>query len=541
VATLFFPFKKAENGMHPIEIVILLLTVVVALAMVARRVNIPFPIMLTLAGLGIGLVPGLPTFALEPSLVLLVFLPPILYSAAWYTSWRHFKANLEPISVLAVGLVIATSLAVAFAAHWMIPGMSLAEGFLLGAIISPPDAVAATAIMRTVRVPKKVVTILEGESLVNDATALVAFKFALAAVATGHFSLPEASGRFVLVALGGVAMGLLIGWASSEMHKRSQVTPAVETVMTFITAYAAFIAAEKLHVSGVLSVVAAGLLMGNRQSRIHSSKMRLQAIAVWEFAIVLLDGLIFILIGLQLPLIMAGIREFSGAELATYGLVISIVAVLIRMAYIYIADFVSARIRRRLGVPPVFSSLKHTTVLAYTGMRGIVSLAAALAIPVLDDAGQPFPHRDLILFITFCVILFTLIVQGLSLPLLIRRLRFAPEEPDSALEYRARKTINQAALARINALIERDNIGHQLAHQIRNWHDEKAKYYDDRASGTNLHAPAPNALLLEAIAVQRQALLGLKDSREIDETLFRTIEHELDLEEARLIKSTHQH
>jgi CPA1 family monovalent cation:H+ antiporter len=521
--------------MHPIEIVIMLLCFVVALSVFARRLQIVFPVLLTLAGLIIGFIPGLPQVVLEPSIVLLVFLPPILYSAAWYTNWREFKRNMEPITVLALGLVIATCVAIAYTAHALLPGFTLAMGFLLGAIISPPDAVAATAVLKQVSVPKKVVTILEGESLVNDASALIAFQFALVAITTGHFSLMEATGKFVWVVSGGIAMGLLVGYAAYYVHKYFQLEPALETMLTFVTAYGAYLAAEKFHLNGVLAVVTAGLFMGSKQSRLHSPVMRMQAVAVWDFVMAFLNSLIFILIGLQLPHIIKHIDTDDLPHLILYGTIISVVATVLRFGYIFLADFISGRIRKRLRVPVVFSSLKHTTVLAFTAMRGVVSLAAAFSIPLLLDDGTAFPQRDMLLFITFFVVLFTLVLQGVLLPWLVKTLKFNQDNTEHNHQYLIKQLLSETAYQKVNDIIIAEKLNAEIAHKIRDWHHHKL-LHNINATDVNTaeEKMIAHKLQLASITARRQKLHQLNDKGEIDVELFHSLENELDLEETRI-------
>lgn len=521
--------------MHPLETVLLLLIFVIGLALLARRLNLVFPILLTVGGLIIGFIPGLPNVALDSSVVLLVFLPPILYSAAWYTNWGNFLRNLEPILVLALGLVLATSLGIAYVAHTFIPGFTLATGLLLGAIVSPSDAVAATAIMKTLAVPRRLVAILEGESLVNDATALVIFQLALATISTGSFSLTDSLLDFIRLAGGGIGVGLAIGYSSFWMHKYGNLEPALETVLTFVTAYSAYIAAEHLHFSGVLSVVAAGLLLGHKQSRVHSPTTRMQAIAVWDFVIVLLNGLIFILIGLQLPHVAASIEGQSLGQLVWFGVLISLTAVAIRFLGIFLADTVSTQVRKVLHRRPVFPSYKHTTLLAYISMRGIVSLAAALSIPERLPNGLPCPGRNLILFITFCVILFTLVGQGSLLPVVIRALQFGQQPTDFLSRREVWQRLSRRALAGVHRVVDKEGLTGDTVQGIINRHQERVEELErgDPAK-TECQHRLSRKLTLSSIQAQRAELLTLRDSQLIDVELFHELENELDREEIQL-------
>jgi len=521
--------------MHPLETVILLLILVIGFALIARRLNLVFPILLTVGGLTIGIIPGLPNIGLDSSVVLLVFLPPILYSAAWYTNWSDFRRNLEPIVVLALGLVLATSIGIAYVANWFIPGFTLATGLLLGAIVSPSDAVAATAIMKTLAVPRKIAAILEGESLVNDATALVIFQLALSTLSTGNFSLTDSLVEFIRLAVGGICSGLVIGYLSYWLHKYGRLEPALETVLTFVTAYSAYIAAEHLHLSGVLSVVTAGLLLGHKQSRVHSPTTRMQAVAVWDFVVVLLNGLIFILIGLQLPHVVNAINGQSLGQLVWFGLLISLTAVLIRFLGIFLADTVSTQLRKVWHLAPVFPTYKHTTLLAYISMRGIVSLAAALSIPERLPNGLPCPGRNLILFITFCVILFTLVGQGGFLPIVIRTLQFGQQPMDYLSRREIRKKLSGKALAVIHRVVDKEGLSGAAVQEIIDRHQQRVDELEQGETGASLSKhQLGQKLILSSIQAQRAELLSLRDDQLIDIDLFHELENELDREEIQL-------
>ncbi len=522
--------------MHEIQILLVLLVGVVLLAVLAGRVVLPYPMLLVGVGLTVGLVPGLPRITLAPDLVFLLFLPPILYAAAWYTSFNEFKRNIEPIAVLAVGLVLATTVGVAWAARTFIPGLSWAEGFLLGAIISPPDAVAATAVLQGLNVSKRLVTIIEGESLVNDSTGLVAFGFALEAVLTGRFSLAEAGGQFVVVSLGGIGIGWGLGWLLVRLHKHLLMAPAVETALTLVTPFAAYLLAEQMHVSGVLAVVVTGLLVGKNGPRIHSSRMRLQAVAVWEVFILIINGLVFILIGLQLPYVLERVGATSKLELLGYGALVSATTVFIRIGYVHVADLLSRNIRRRAGRKPVFDNWKETTLLAWTGMRGVVSLAAALSLPLVLTSGAPFYGRDLIIFITFSVILVTLLLQGVSLPYLIKALKMPPVPPVEAVARAARLRTAQAGLVRLDELIAQGKLSGIPAKQTRERHEEKINALQNLPPDSSSTGALPAQVRLAVLTAERQQAIHMRDRGEIDDELLHALEHELDLEEARLRK-----
>lgn len=518
--------------MHQLETVLLLLIFVIGLAIIARRLNLAFPILLTVGGLFISFFPGLPNVDLDSSVVLVVFLPPLLYSAAWYTNWGDFRRNLEPVVVLALGLVLATSLGIAYVANLFIPGFTLATGLLLGAVVSPSDAVAATAVMKTLSVPRKIAIILEGESLVNDATALVIFQLALVTVSTGSFSLTGSLLDFARLAGGGVASGLAVGYLSAWLHKYAHLEPALETVLTFVTAYLAYLAAEHMALSGVLSVVSAGLVVGHKQSRVHSPTTRMQAVAVWDFVVVLLNGLIFILIGLQLPDIVADIKGQSLGELIEVGLLISVTAVAIRFLYIFLVNALSNQVHKVVQSPPLFPSRKHITLLAYISMRGIVSLAAALSIPTRLPNGMPFPDRNLIVFITFCVILFTLVGQGIFLPAFIRMLHFGQQSTDYLSKKEVRQRLSKQALRAIQGVVDKEGLTGETVRKIIDRHQARVDELEqgDPVTVTSRHQ-LRQKLLLPAIQAQRNALLGLRDTQQIDVDLFHELENELDREE----------
>jgi monovalent cation/hydrogen antiporter len=378
--------------MHETEIILGLLLAVAAVVWVANRLRIPYPILLVIGGLALSFIPHLPIVNLKPEHVFLLFLPPILYYAGLQTSWRDFRANIRPIGLLAVGLVIFTTLAVAIAAHTII-GMRWATAFVLGAIISPPDAVAATAILQRLRVPRRVVTILEGESLVNDATALVIYRFAVAAVVTGTFSLRWASVQFVLVSAGGVIIGLVAGMLVAWIRPRLRDS-SVEHVVSLLTPYVAYLPAEWMHVSGVLAVVTCGIYIARRLGRITTAEIRLRAWAVWDVAIFLLNGLVFILIGLQMSNIVKQAPAGTLRQFISWPIVIAIVAILARFAWVatvaYVPRALIPKLRRLEPVPP---PPQNVFVIAWTQMRGVVSLAAALALPITVAEGEIFPDR----------------------------------------------------------------------------------------------------------------------------------------------------
>src|SRR5438094_589364 len=458
--------------MREIELVLLLLVLVTALTLVARRFTFPYPIVMVLGGLLLSQIPALPAFELPPELVFFVFLPPLLFAGGYFTSLRDFKANLRPIFLLAFGLVIFTAGAVAVVAHMFVPTLGWAGAFALGAIVSPPDAVAATAIFQRMGVPRRIVTILEGESLVNDATALVIYRFAVAAAAAGTFSLIDAGGSFFVVLLGGLAVGVVVGRAGAWILARIRDT-GIAVMVTLLAPFAAYLSAESIGVSGVLATVVGGLFARSwlRQS---SSDTRIVGFSAWQMVLFLLNGLVFMLIGLQLPSVIRGVSA-DPAEVAT--------------------------------------------------------LAAALALPV------GFPERNLILFLVFAIILVTLVGQGLTLPLVIKKLGVVSTEDGSHDEVHARGLTTEAALARIEELRTKwpghieliDQLRDRYAHRAR--HDEM--HHEDGGAAEQ-ELLEHGLIKREVIDAERQAAINLHDRGVITDEVLRRIERDLDLEDLRM-------
>jgi CPA1 family monovalent cation:H+ antiporter len=521
------------------EIFVGLLLAVAVLALVGRRLTIPYPILFVIGGLLLGLIPELPRVRLDPELVFLFILPPLLFPAALFTSWRDFRVNLRPISLLAIGLVLFTTVAVAWLAHYFMD-LPLAAGFVLGAIISPPDAIAATAIADRLRVPRRIVVILEGESLVNDATALVAYRFAVAAVATGSFSLAHASGQFFLVGIGGILIGLAIGWLAEQFHKRVDDAP-IEITASLLTPFVAYLSAERLGLSGVLGVVSAGLYLGWRVPQLLTFKTRLQAGPVWEMVEFLLNGFVFILIGLQLPEVL---RALSGdaipiRQLVWNALLISLAVIFIRILWVFPATYLPRLISKKLRRRDPYPKWQHVTIVAWTGMRGVVSLAAALAVPLTIQGGSPFPGRDLILFLTFIVILATLVVQGLTLPPLIRWLGVKDDGSMEKEEREARLKANQDALDRLNQIAEHEPAKADALQRLRVEYEDHIRQVEGaepESAGTplRLFSSEYERLSHEALQVERRTIIKLRNEDVISDEVLRRIQRDIDLAEARL-------
>ena len=525
--------------MQTVELLILLLIMLAGFGLLARKLQVPEPIMLVVGGLAVSLIPGLPRVELQPDYVFLIVLPPLLYAQAWFTSWKDFCDNLRAISLLAVGLVLFTTTAVAFVAHALVPELPLAAAFVLGAIVSPPDAVAASAIAQRLRLPKRMVTILEGESLVNDATGLVAYKFALAAVATGGFSLAKAGGGFIVVAAGGVAVGLLAGWIFGWLLRWIR-DDLIDIVLSLIVPYVAYLGAERLHVSGVLATVAAGIWLGARGPELLSASTRLTATAFWNTLVFLLNGVVFMLIGLQLPEVIRGLHDHPRGELLRHAALLGAVVVGTRLVWVfpgaYLPRWLNARIRAREPFPPA----RNVAVLGWCGMRGVVSLAAALAVPRLLPGGAEFPERDLVLFFTFAVILVTLVGQGLTLPWLIRRLGVSADDAEEHAERGARLAATQAALTRIEEVAAREKLSAEAVDAVASAYHERLHHHGDALADALGWSPArqrsveSRRLRREALAAERRHLIARHRQHRLSKELLHKLERELDLEEARL-------
>jgi monovalent cation/hydrogen antiporter len=522
--------------MDNFAIVILLLTIVTALAEVADRLKIPYPILLVLSGIAIGFWPGLPLIQLSPDVVFLVFLPPILYAAAWTTSWPDFKKAKRPIILLAIGCVIFTTCAVAVVAHYFIPGFSWAEAFVLGAIISPPDAVAATAATKGLGIPKRIITILEGESLINDATGLIAYRYGLAAIATGVFSLAEAGLQFLLVAVGGLVFGLILGYIFKWIHKITPDNPTTDTTFTFLVPFIAYLGAEHFHLSGVLAVVSAGLFLSWNSSEVFSQRTRLQAGNAWDTVIFILNGLVFILIGLQLPNVLNTIGNTPISSLLFYGGLISLAVIVGRIIWVYPGAYLPRWFSKKIREREPDTNIRLVTIVAWAGMRGVVSLAAALALPYTFADGSTFENRSLIIFITFCVIFATLVVQGMTLKPLIRWLGISPDTRVHEEEKEARITLAFAAIEKIEgeySLSLSDDVLNQIKtkYEIRIQRLRKGEQGKFNEALVNQFHQVQHELL----HAERKLIIQLRREGKISDEVLRKLEYELDLEETRLI------
>jgi monovalent cation/hydrogen antiporter len=537
------PSRSGENvGVslaHDDALVILgLLVGAGALLAAAPALRIPYPILLVLGGLAIAFVPGMPEVELPPELVLVAFLPPLLYGSAFFTSLRDLRANVRAIGMLAVGLVAVTTLVVAVVAHAAIEDLPWSVCFVLGAIVSPTDPVASTAIADRLGVPRRITAVIEGESLINDGTALVAYRFAVAAVLTGSFSLWEVAPMFVVTSVGGVAVGLGVGWVLRRVRRRLDNPPA-EITISLMTGFLAYIPADLLGVSAVLAAVTAGIYLGWHAPELTTVQVRLQGLAVWEIVIFVLNAFLFGLIGLQLPAIVDGLSGWSAGQLLAWAALVSAAVILTRVGFVYLmmlAHVVFGDRARREDPVPAWGS---KTVVGWTGMRGAVSLAAALALPATTDAGDPFPGRDLVIFLAFSVILATLVLQGLTLPPLIRLLGLEDDGKAEREEAKARILAAEAALARLEELVVEDWVRDDTAERMRGLYgfrrDRFVARLDDGDDGRiEERSAAYQRLRRELLEAERVAVVELRREGRIGDDVMRRVQRDLDLEDSRL-------
>jgi len=520
---------------HSAELFLALLIAVAALVTIARRLGIVYPVFLVIGGLVLGLVPGIPRIQIDPDLIFLIVLPPLLYIAAFFTPVRSLRANLGTISSLAVGLVIATAFTVAVVAHALIPGITWSVAIALGAIVAPPDAIAATAIVSRLAVSRQIVTILEGESLLNDATALTIYGIALAAARGGLFSPATAVATFAAALLGGCAIGVAVGWVIAHIRSRLEDTP-VEITISLLTPFAAFLPADRLGASGVIATVAAGLYLGHRGSRIMGADARLTGRAVWDTITFLLNGFVFIVMGLEVPLLLRALTPSLAIRLVGIGIVVSIVLALVRALWIFGTVFVPQLVRRRQDAPQPFAC---SLVLSWAGMRGVVSLAAALALPTTLPAGGPFPAREALVIVTLTVIVFTLLGQGLTLPWLIRARRLGTDVGLREEEARARQRLLEAATSRIDELYPVWPGHRPLLDQLRDTYRHRSEHVDRQrdpsaVNGEDRELIEHREIRRTVIDSEREALLRLRAEGEINDDVLRNLERELDLEERRM-------
>ena len=515
-----------------------LLVAVAGLSALARHLSVPYPIVLVLGGALVGLVPGLPEVKLDPEVVLVVFLPPLLYGASIYANFGDLRANLRGLALSTVGLVLATMCAVAWVAHALIPGLPWEAAFVLGAIVSPTDPLAAATIMRRLDAPRRMVSGIEGEGLFNDATALVAYRVGVAAVVAGSFSLADATLTFVLGAAGGVAIGIAVGWIVAEIRKRTTDTQ-VNVTISLLTGYAAFVPADAVGASGVLAAVTAGIYMGIRGPRILPARTRLQGYFVWDILDFIVNAILFVLIGLQLRTVVDALSGYSASTLAGYALAVTGVVVGTRLLWFFTVPYLMRAIDRRPAQRARRLGARWRLVMAWSGMRGAVSLAVALALPLTTDAGDGFPQRDLIVFLTFAVIFFTLVVQGLSLPPLIRRLGVSDGGVDADEEIRARLVATKAAIEQIDALAGEEWTRDETIERMRALYEYRKRRFAARAGkieddGYEDRSLAYQQMLQLVLGAQREALLQMRSDGKLSNEVMNRILREFDLEESRL-------
>ena len=521
--------------MDPTTLLVLLFAVTV-LALLAQRLAVPYPTVMVIGGLIICFLPKLQHIVVEPKIIFTIFLPPLLYGAAWVTSWKDFRAYIRPIASLAVALVLLTMVGIAVVAMWLIPGMTWPAAFALGAVISPPDAIAVTALTKRIAIPRETILVLEGESLVNDATALVALKFAIiAATSSQAFSFSQAAGSFLIVAVGGVLAGLLVAWVVCEIHKRLDDS-LIETTITFLTPYTAYLLAEEaMHASGVLAVVVAGLYVSWQSPGLFGPRLRLQATAVWDFLGFILNGLVFVLIGLQLPEVLRNIPPlFSTWNLFVFALAMVTTAVGVRMAAVILGAYVPQFLSWR--GPGQFTRMRDVFLIGWTGMRGVVSLAAAMALPV----SEKLPQRPLIILLTFSVILVTLVVQSLTLPAVISMLKIGFQSDEYEEEREARLAAAKAGLAYITDITAATDAFGEIGPRLKRLYEQRLVELEQGfgvlpvvAVGVEL---SPFEVHKAVLNEERRVLLELRSARRISYELFQRLMAEVDADELRAEK-----
>ena len=522
-----------------------ILAAIVALALLAKKLRVPYPIVFVVGGLVLALIPGVPTIELQPDLVFLLFLPALIFGDGWTTDYRSFKRYAQPIFMLAIGLVVMTSVAVALVAHRLM-GFPLALGFVLGAILSPTDAVATDAIAEEVGLPRRVLSIISGESLVNDATGLVIYRFAVAAVLTGAFSLLNAALTFIYVAVAGVAVGIGIAWligrAVIAIRNAGLSDSLIAVSISLMTPFALYVPAEAVHASGVLAAMSGGIYLSRKSSQIFDAEARLAASSVWNLLFFVFNGAAFVLIGLQLRTIVRGLAQYSLLTVIGWSLAIALVVILVRYAWMFPATYgrrrIWPKIREREGPDPPW---RWVFVLATAGMRGIVSLAAALALPNTIAPGVPFPERDLILFVTFVVILVTLVGEGLALPWLIRRWNVRDEEDGGRAVAAARARVADAVREHLRTLETsfESTAEWEVAGRLHTYYEQRSAHYAAHAEGLE---PADDArqhdverrMKREAYDAERRALHSMRRGGEITDDVYRELEWDVDLAESQL-------
>ncbi|MEH2001301.1 MAG: Na+/H+ antiporter [Nostoc sp.] len=522
---------------------ICLILIILGLVMIANKLQLAYPIVLVLGGLALSFIAPFSNITINPELVFLIFLPPLLYEAAWQVSWKEFWKWRGLIIGFAFPIVILTSCVIAVVSSALIPGFTLAMGFLLGGIISPPDAVSATTIMRRVNVPKSLVSLVEGESLLNDASSLIVFRFALAAVLTGQFQFQAAAVNFVFVILTGIAIGLVVGLIFYGIHRLLPTTSSIEIVLTLVTPYCMYYAAEHFHCSGVLAVVSGGLLLSSKRDRFLSYQSRIESVNVWANLVFVLNGLIFLLIGLELPFVVRQLGNISLGSAVGYGLIIAIVLIGTRLLCTLGTSVLMRVMSRFITVSDPNPGWRGPLIFGWVGMRGVVSLASALSVPLLTQAGQPFPYRELILFITFIVILITLVFQGLTLPWLIRTVNLRDRFtliPEQKQEMIIQKKLAQASLQFLEEKYSGERARNEHLDNLFSKLEINLKFFDRQLEESNFawqnSLKGYQSIYLEVLERQRYLLNKMNRRAEFDEALLRKYLLLTDVEEFRVRK-----
>lgn len=534
---------------HTLLFILGLLFIVFILVMLAQKIRVAYPIFLVLAGLGISLVPGLDPIHIDPDIIFLIFMPPLLYEAAWYTSWNDFWKWKRPIALLAFGLVFVTSTVVAYTSVAIIPGFTLALGFLLGGIVSPPDAIAAATVLKGVKVPKRLLTILEGESLINDASSLIVFRFALAAVLTGAFSLHTATLNFFLVSGMGIVVGLVVAHVLYVIHRFLPTTPAMDAALTVMTPYIMYLTAEQFHFSGVMAVVSGGLFISYRSHEVFTTgATRTNMLGVWTTLIFVLNALVFILIGLDLPEVAASLGDYSLAEAIKYGLIISAITIVLRLAWVFPIAHIPRWLSKSIRTNEPSPGWKGPLITGWAGMRGVVSLATALSIPMYLSNGQDFPLRNLILFITFVVIFVTLVFQGLSLPFIVRwiKIREIDEQlPEEEQRAGIRLRLSQAGLRQLEEqyarqVEENEMVGFLKQDMENDIHLTRLRLTSMECAEIGKKAMEEyHHILMDIYTVKRKELFRMRKEKIFSDEEIRSAETALDLEEAKITGGSH--
>jgi monovalent cation/hydrogen antiporter len=529
--------------MHNYLLLCLTLIITVSLlVMLGEKLRISYPIFLVLGGLLISFIPGIPKIKADPELIFLLFLPPLLYDAAWNTSWKDFWKWRRVIGVLAFGLVIVTSVVVAVVSSSLIPGFTLSLGFLLGGIISPPDAVAATSVLKGIKVPKRVVAILEGESLINDASSLIVFRFALVAVLTGTFVWHQALVDFSLVTLMGIVTGLGVAMVFYAILRWLPTTPSIDTALSFSAPYFMYLTAEQFHFSGVMAVVSGGLFISYSSHDLFTHSSRLQSASMWSTITFVLNGLVFMVIGLELPTIMEGLENYSLGEAIGYSLIIAVAIIITRIGFTLFASVFTVFISRFITVADNRPGLRGPLIIGWAGMRGVVSLAAALSVPLLLSNGEPFPHRNLILFITFVVIFITLVVQGLTFPLVIRKVNY--KDPDHLLpakhqDIQIQVHLLNTALERLTKKYGKESVDNALVADLKARMENDSHLIADHNGALQEEAEKETVdefrkIFSDLIKVQRRELMKFRTKDGFEDEVIRKHETQMDLEEEKV-------